>query len=62
MKWHEIAVSHPETGHVDSFNSIKEARAFAKKQDYTPVFIDLYGDNGIEQDIRVDVKGVRLIK
>jgi hypothetical protein len=61
MKWHEIAVSHPETGHVESFNSIREARTFAKKQDYTPVYIDLYDENGIQDDIRVDVKGARII-
>lgn len=62
MRWDEITISNPDTGDQETFKTIAEAKKQAKKENYTPVYIDLYDEFGIVDDIRINNKGRRLLK
>lgn len=59
----DYTITHPETGHQDTYDTLAEAKRMARKEDYTPVFIDEYDleENDIITDYRIDNKGKRLI-
>ncbi len=61
MKYDEIAINDPISGEVETFTSIRAARAAAKRKSYTPVYIDLYDENEIIDDIRVDIPGAKVV-
>jgi hypothetical protein len=52
-KWNEISIADPNTGDVEVFQTIREARAAAKKRNYKPVYINLYDEEGIQDDIEI---------
>ncbi len=52
-KYHEISISDPNTGHVEIYNTIREARDEARKMPYSPVYINLYDEYGIIDDIAI---------
>lgn len=57
-------VNDPRTGDYEDFNTKRAALSYAKKQSYTPVFIDIYDNDqqDIVDDIRVDVPNVPVIE
>lgn len=57
-KWNEISIADPISGHVEIFSTIKEAKTFARKQDYSPVYINLYDEDGIVDDIEITNKNI----
>lgn len=55
-KWNEISIHDPLSGDQEKFLSIQEAKRAARKKNYTPVFIDLFDENGIEESVKVENK------
>ena len=52
-KYDEISISDPDTGDVEVFQTIREAKTEAKKKKYRPVYIHLYDEMGIIDDIEI---------
>lgn len=57
-------INHPVTGDCEDFTTLAKAKKEAKKQPYTPVFIDIYDEDEGELvgDVQVNNPGKEIIK
>jgi len=52
-EYDEITIMHPETGEMNSYSTVKQAKKAAKGMNYSPVFINLYNEIELVDEIKV---------